>query len=131
MSFNKCHTLMPTFTHEYQFTFLIYLCTTLPSPLVFPIPPSLRQLLPSFRLSSLRCHISIMASCDDDVLSSSTKMQHARAHIIRAECIRCYLCECTTARSLCVKLFCGKQEKRRGTIGEKSFSCSVQCVKTF
>lgn len=50
-----------------------------------------------------------MASCDDDVLSSSMEMQHATAHIIRAECIRCHLCENTAVRSLCVKLFCGKQ----------------------
>lgn len=58
-----------------------------------------------------------MASCDDDVLSSSMEMQHATAHIIRAECIRCHLCEYTAAQSLRVKLFCGKQEERRGTEG--------------
>lgn len=70
------------------------------------------SLLCSFRLSSLRCCITIMASCDDDVLSSGMEMQHATAHIIKAECIRCHLCGNTAARSLCVKLFCGKQKER-------------------
>lgn len=53
-----------------------------------------------------------MASCDDDVLSSSMEMQHATAHIMRAECIRCHLCENVAVRSLCVKLLCGKQKER-------------------
>lgn len=52
-----------------------------------------------------------MASCDGDVLGSGMEMQHAMAHIIRAEYIRCYLCECTTVQSLCVKL---KQGETRG-----------------
>lgn len=58
-----------------------------------------------------------MASCDGDVLSRGMEMQHAMAHIIRVECIRCHLCEFTAVRSLCVKLFCGKQEEMRGTEG--------------
>lgn len=78
----------------------------------FPFSPFLWQLLPSFRLSSLRCRITIMASCDDDAPSSSMEMQHATAHIIRAECIRSHLGAYTAVRSLCVKLFCGKQEQR-------------------
>lgn len=43
------------------------------------------------------------------------EMQHATAHIIRAECIRCHLCEHTAVWSLCVKLFSGKQEERAQT----------------
>ena len=69
-------------------------------------------------LCSLRCCITIMASCDGDVLGSSMEMQHATVHIIRAECIRCHLYECMTVRSLCVKLFCEKwgDQRDRGRV---------------
>jgi len=59
-----------------------------------------------------------MASCDGDVVGSRMEMQHAMVHIIRVECIRCHLYECTTVRPLCVKLFCGKQEEMKATEGE-------------
>lgn len=52
-----------------------------------------------------------MASCDDNVLNSSMEMQHATAHIIRAERITCHLYENTAILSLCVKLFCEKQKE--------------------
>lgn len=62
-----------------------------PRPLVVSSPSI--PLLCSFRLSSLRCWITIMAPCDDDVLSSSMEMQHITVHIMRAECITCHLFE--------------------------------------
>lgn len=105
---------------------LTYPGTNAPLPLVFSFPSI--SLLCSFRLSSLRCCITIMASCDDDVLSSGMEMQHAMAHIIKAECIRCHLCGNTAARSLCVKLFCGKQKERESD-GELYFMRSA--VKVF
>lgn len=105
---------------------LTYLGTNAPLPLVFSFPSI--SLLCSFRLSSLRCCITIMASCDDDVLSSGMEMQHATAHIIKAECIRYHLCGNTAALSLCVKLFCGKQKERESD-GELYFMRSA--VKVF
>lgn len=76
---------------KYPFTLPLSVHTSTSSSRLSPFPASLWQLLPSFRLSSLRCRITIMVSCDDDVLSSGMEMQHATAHIIRAECIRCHL----------------------------------------
>lgn len=105
---------------------LTYPGTNAPLPLMFSFPSI--SLLCSFRLSSLRCCITIMASCDDDVLSSGMEMQHATVHIIKAECIRCHLCGNMAARSLCVKLFCGKQKERESD-GELYFMQSA--VKVF
>lgn len=74
-------------------------------------PTRLWQVAPSLHFSSLRWCITIMASCDYDVLSSGMEMQHATAHIITAECIRCHLCEAKAVWSLRVQLLSGKMRQ--------------------